>query len=300
MSVRPKKSLGQHFLAEPSVVRRIVGAVGAPPEAQVVEIGPGEGAMTGALLAQYPDLIALEIDGEAIAYLRRRFPTLDVREGDVLDVDWSALVRASGGAGTRDREKGLAISESALGSPSPPEASGASGDTSASPRSQDPSPCLYVAGNLPYYISSPILFALLEAREHIARAVVMVQKEVADRIVAPEGSKTYGTLSVYFSLLARAELLFDVPPEAFRPPPKVDSAVVAIDFSDPPEPGLDSAALRRVVRAAFGQRRKMLRNSLKGLAADTGREIPDWAATLRPEQISPADFVRLTHAFFSP
>ena len=262
MSVRPKKGLGQHFLAEPSVVRRIVDAVQAPPGAQVVEIGPGEGAMTGALLARYPDLIALEIDAEAIAHLRQRLPGLDLREGDVLDVEWAALA----------------------------EASGASGEGSA----------LYIAGNLPYYISSPILFALLDAREHIARAVVMVQKEVADRLVAPEGSKTYGTLSVYFALFARAELILDVPPQAFRPPPNVDSAVVAIDFTNPPEPGLDSASLRRVVRAAFGQRRKMLRNSLKPLAQELEREIPGWAATLRPEQVSPADFVRLTHAFFAP
>ena len=105
---------------------------------------------------------------------------------------------------------------------------------------------------------------------------------------------------MYFALLARAELLFDVDRRAFRPPPNVESAVVAIDFADPPEAELDSAALRRVVRAAFGQRRKMLRNSLKPLAQETGREIPEWAATLRPEQVSPADFVRLTHAFFSP
>ena len=276
MSVRPKKGLGQHFLAEPSVVHRIVDAVAAPPGAQVVEIGPGEGAMTGALLARYPDLIALEIDAEAIAHLRQRLPALDLREGDVLDVDWAALAREASGAVEQP-------------------ASGARGSGTPSARSH-----LHVVGNLPYYITSPILFSLLDARESVARAVVMVQKEVADRLVAPPGSKTYGTLSVYFALLARAELLFDVDRRAFRPPPNVESAVVAIDFTDPPEAELDSAALRRVVRAAFGQRRKMLRNSLKGIAAETGREIPAWASMLRPEQVSPADFVRLTHAFFSP
>ncbi|MEL6615900.1 MAG: rRNA adenine dimethyltransferase family protein [Bacteroidota bacterium] len=348
MSVRPKKGLGQHFLAEPSVVRRIVDAVQAPPEARVVEIGPGEGAMTGALLARYPDLIALEIDAEAIAHLRRRFPTLDVREGDVLEANWRALAGEERGKGEGERAASGVRSSTTPptrsplppgggqgeGRPGTPEASGDSlhsaeakppppagagtsprgggeieppealGVRGEDPASRIPHPAsLFVAGNLPYYISSPILFALLDAREHIARADVMVQKEVADRIVSPPGSKTYGTLSVYFSLFARAELLFDVPPEAFRPPPKVDSAVVALDFSPEagsPAEGLDSAALRRVVRAAFGQRRKMLRNSLKGLAAETGREVPDWAATLRPEQVAPADFVRLTHAFFSP
>ena len=156
-----------------------------------------------------------------------------------------------------------------------------------------------MVGNLPYYITSPILFSLLDAREHVARAVVMVQKEVADRIVAPPGSKTYGTLSVYFALFARAERLFNVGREAFRPPPKVESAVLALDFARAGGADVAFEALQRVVRAAFGQRRKMMRNSLKPLAAETGREIPDWAATLRPEQVSPADFVRLAHHFLS-
>ena len=126
----------------------------------------------------------------------------------------------------------------------------------------------------------------------------MVQKEVAERVASPHGSKAYGTLSVYFALYARTALLFDVPPGAFRPPPKVDSAVLALDFREPAgvASGVAFPALQRVVRAAFGQRRKMLRNSLKGLAAEAGRELPEWAATLRPEQVSPADFVRLTHA----
>ena len=271
MSVRPKKGLGQHFLADPGVVHRIVDAVEAPPEARVVEIGPGEGAMTGALLARYPSLVALEIDGEAVAHLRQRYPALDLREGDVLEADWSALARDLPPAA----------------STATPEASGAGS-----------APSLFVAGNLPYYITSPILLGLLDARAHVARAVVMVQKEVAERVASPHGSKTYGTLSVYFALYARTEPLFTVPPEAFRPPPKVDSAVLAIDFRRPaPEAGgVAFGALQRVVRAAFGQRRKMLRNSLGPLAASAGRGVPGWAATLRPEQVSPADFVRLTHA----
>lgn len=261
MSVRPKKSLGQHFLADPDAVRAIVDAVQAPPEAGVVEIGPGEGALTGALVRRYPGLVALEVDRESIAHLEGRFPALDVRQQDVLEADWRTLrVEAS--------------------------------------EAEAP---LYVVGNLPYYITSPILFALLDAREHVARAVVMIQKEVAERLVAEPGSKTYGTLSVYFALFADREWVIDVGREAFRPPPKVESAVVALTFAregSVKDPGVAFNSLQRVVRAAFGQRRKMMRNSLKPLASETGREVPEWAARLRPEQVSPDDFVRLTAHFF--
>ncbi|PAP77505.1 16S rRNA (adenine(1518)-N(6)/adenine(1519)-N(6))-dimethyltransferase RsmA [Rubrivirga marina] len=283
MSVRPKKRLGQHFLTDPNTIRKIVDAVDAPPGAQVVEIGPGEGALTGDLLRRYPDLIALEVDEEAITHLRTAYPRLDVRAGDVLDTNWGALRAgtAEGGAGTGqnvDRDRQAA------------EASGADESKAA----------LHVVGNLPYYITSPILFALLDAREHVARAVVMVQKEVADRIVAPHGSKTYGTLSVYFALYADARPLFDVSRHCFRPRPNVESAVVALDFASAEAPDVPFAALQRTVRAAFGQRRKMLRNSLGPLADGAGVEVPEWAATLRPEAVSPSDFVRLARHLGGP
>lgn len=251
MSVRPKKHLGQHFLTDEAVVRAIVGAAGDAPGG-LVEIGPGEGALTGALLARHPAMVALEVDPEAVAHLRRRFPALDVRETDVLEADWAALAGAAP---------------------------------------------LTVVGNLPYYITSPILLSLLAARAHVARAVVMVQKEVADRLVAPPGSKTYGTLSVYLALTSRAELLVDVPRHAFRPPPAVESAVVVVDF-DGRSPEAPFRDVRRVVRAAFGQRRKMLRNSLGPIAAETGRALPAWAATRRPEAVAPEEFDALARHFF--
>ena len=266
MSVRPKKRLGQHFLTDPEAVRRIVGAVAAPAGGRVVEIGPGEGALTGALLGRYPDLVALEVDPEAVAHLRARYPALDVRQGDVLDADWAALAGDGAHAG--------------------PAASGSAGEAGGAPG-------LHVVGNLPYYITSPILFALLDARRSVARAVVMVQKEVADRLAAPPGSKTYGTLSVYFSLFAKTSLLFDVPRQSFHPVPNVESAVVAVDFAAAAPPGVPFDALQRTVRAAFGQRRKMLRNSLGPLAQAAGVDLGDYA-TLRPEAVSPADFVHLT------
>ena len=268
MSVRPKKGLGQHFLVDDDAIRRIVEAVGdaeagAADGARVVEIGPGEGALTDALVRRFPEMVALEVDREAIGHLGRRHPGLDVRERDVLEADWAAL-------------------RSELATP-----------RDASPSADSEVPQLHVAGNLPYYISSPILFALLDARAHIARATVMVQEEVARRLASPPGSKAYGTLSVYFALFARVDYLFGVGPESFRPPPKVDSAVVAIDFRVEP-PAVAFADLQRVVRAAFGQRRKMLRNSLGPLAREAGVKLPAAFATRRPEAVSPRDFVTLT------
>ena len=255
MSVRPKKRLGQHFLHDAAVVQAIAEAVRAPAGSRTVEIGPGEGVLTAELLKATPSLTAIEVDPEAVAHLRSRFPRLDLREADVLDIDWPA-VHAEAGAGM---------------------------------------PPLTVVGNLPYYITSPILFSLLDARRHVGRAVVMVQREVAARLVAPPGSKTYGTLSVYFQLFARTRALFDVSRHAFRPPPAVESAVVEVDFTVTP-PDVPFEALQRVVKAAFGQRRKMFRNSVAPLFAAVGREMPAAFETLRPEAVSPADFVALAQA----
>src|SRR5690606_14958910 len=164
MSVRPKKSLGQHFLRDPNTIRKIAAAVGAPAGAPVVEIGPGTGALTEELLRHHPDLTAVEVDERAVAHLREALPGLDVRHQDVLDADWAALAEEKG-----DK--------------------------------------LWIVGNLPYYITSPILFSLLDARVHLRRAVVMMQKEVAERLVAAPRTKAYGILSVQTQLLARPTLL---------------------------------------------------------------------------------------------
>ena len=269
MSVRPKKRLGQHFLTDAAVVQAIADAVRPPAGSHVVEIGPGEGVLTAELLRAYPDLTAIEVDPEAAVHLRARFPRLDVREADVLDVNWERLKE---------------------------EAGPTAGSSPSTPQPLNPVRPLTVVGNLPYYITSPILFALLDARAHVGSAVVMVQKEVADRLVAPHGSKTYGTLSVYFQLFARTRPLFDVPRTAFRPPPNVESAVVAVDFAvDAPDVPFE--AVQRVVKAAFGQRRKMFRNSVAPLFAASGREMPAAFETLRPEAVPPAQFVALAQAF---
>lgn len=256
MSVRPKKSLGQHFLRDPNTIRKIAAAVGAPAGAPVVEIGPGTGALTEELLRLYPDLTAVEVDERAVAHLREALPGLDVRHQDVLDADWAALAGEKG-----DR--------------------------------------LWIVGNLPYYITSPILFSLLDARAHLRRAVVMMQKEVAERLVAVPRTKAYGILSVQTQLLCRPALLFDVSRNVFHPKPDVTSAVVALDF-DQPEPGVDVERLRRTVRTAFNQRRKTLRNSLGPITSETGLGVPEELAGRRPEALEPAEFVALARAIFPP
>jgi 16S rRNA (adenine1518-N6/adenine1519-N6)-dimethyltransferase len=156
---------------------------------------------------------------------------------------------------------------------------------------------LWVIGNLPYYITSPILFSLLDARTHIARAVVMMQKEVAERLVAPAGSKTYGILSVQTQLWSRPRLLFDVSRNVFYPRPDVESALISLDF-DQAAPAVDPEDLRQVVRTAFNQRRKTLRNSLKSVAEARQREVPGDVAGLRAEALTPQDFVALTRVLF--
>ncbi len=250
----PDKRLGQHFLTDTQLAERIVRAIGAPSDARVVEIGAGCGALSLPLQCRYPELIALEIDHRAVAFLKECAPDLNVIHCDVLKVDWAAMAKAAGG-------------------------------------------CLYVAGNLPYHITSPILFGLLAHRAYLTRAVLMMQREVADRLVARPGTKTYGGPSVTTQLLANPRVLFKVSPAAFWPRPSVDSAVVALDFNTRPEMEVDTDMLQRVVRTAFNQRRKMLRNSLGALASEYQLKIPGRWARSRPEELEPAGFVDIVQYF---
>ncbi len=249
---RPKQSLGQNFLHDPNVVRKIVDALRAPADAHVVEVGAGTGALTEALAERYARLTAIEIDERAVAVLRRTFPGLDVREQDVREFDWAAFAAEKGGP-------------------------------------------LYVISNMPYYLTSPLLFALLDAREFVREAVLTMQKEVAERIVAEPGTKTYGILSVVMQLYAEPELLFDVSPHVFYPRPDVTSAVVRLTYRPPEEDpfDVDPQWLRTVVRQAFNQRRKMLRNSSRAWTKERGVELPDDWGRRRPEALAPDDFVAI-------
>ena len=255
MNARPKKSFGQHFLHDRRYIERIVSAIAPHADDFVVEIGPGEGALTLPLLAAAGRLTAIELDTDLIPALQARAAgvgALHIIHADVLKVNFSALAHSHG------------------------------------------VPRLRLAGNLPYYISSPILFHCVEHFAAIADLHFMLQKEVVERMAAAPGSKVYGRLSVMLQLACRVEPLFEVPPEAFRPPPKVDSAVVRLlplaahERHDAP-----AADVHAVVKAAFGQRRKTLANARKPLLDSDAIRRADVDPKARAETLAPDDFVRL-------
>lgn len=250
MAHRARKRFGQHFLTDGGVIDAILHAVHATQDDVIVEIGPGQGAITAALAARAGHLHAVELDRDLVARLRRQYegnPNVTIHEADALAFDFSTL-------GER----------------------------------------LRIVGNLPYNISTPLLFHLLDFREHILDMHFMLQKEVVDRMAAGPGSKTYGRLSIMLGCYLNIESLFDVDKSAFDPPPEVTSAVVRLD---PLPPGSfdirDAALLSKLVSNAFMKRRKTIRNALKEHV-----DVSDLAAVgidpgLRPEQISIGKYVEL-------
>ena len=218
--------------------------VAPTPQDLVVEIGPGEGALTGELARRAGSVIALEVDRELAARLRARVLTnVDVRDADARTWAYGTLVRPEGGR-------------------------------------------VLVAGNLPYSVGKPILEALVVARTAIDEMALMLQKEVAERLAASPGSRTYGGLSVLTQLYCDVRLAMRVPPGAFRPPPKVDSAVVHLRVLPAPRvPLADERRFHTVVRAAFAQRRKMLANAI---AATLGIALPEARAATTRAGIDPA------------
>jgi 16S rRNA (adenine1518-N6/adenine1519-N6)-dimethyltransferase len=244
-----RKRFGQHFLHDPSVLERIFSAVDARPGEAVVEIGPGRGALTGRLLQAAGALDAIEIDRDLSAALREEFGG---NPGFVLH-----------------EQDALEFDFGAL----------------ARARGQR----LRVVGNLPYNVSTPLLFHLLREPGAIADLHVMLQKEVIDRIVAPPGGAAYGRLGVMLAPWVEAQLLFDVGPGAFRPPPRVWSSVARLIMRAEPAFPVD-ARYGRVVAAAFSQRRKTLRNALRSLLDATAMESCGIDPGARPETLSPAQF----------
>jgi len=249
---RPRKRFGQHFLRDAAVIQRIVAAIDPRPGQRLVEIGPGEGVLTGPVLARAGRLEVVELDRDLAADLTRRLGEpagLVVHQADALRFDFSSLA-----AGER----------------------------------------LRVIGNLPYNISTPLLFHLFSQAEVIEDMVFMLQKEVVDRLVAEPGSRQYGRLSVMARFYCSMDWLFDVGPEAFHPPPRVDSAIIrirprALDEADRAlHPALDA-----VVRAAFNQKRKTIRNSLKGVVDSGQIEATGVDPGARPETLSLDAFLNL-------
>lgn len=244
--VRAKKSLGQHFLRDQNIARKITESL-LPVTDEVLEIGPGMGVLTRILLASPSFSVrAIDIDRESIEYLHTELPEHKDRilYGDFLKMDIMELY-------------------------------------------QKP---FSVIGNLPYNISSQIFFRIIENRELVTQVVCMIQKEVAERISAPHGNKTYGILSVFLQTFYNIEYLFTVGEKVFDPPPKVKSAVIRLTRNDRKELGCDEKLFFQVVKTGFNQRRKTLRNSIRGLLPP-GFES-DYLS-LRPEQLSVTDFLQL-------
>lgn len=248
MSIRPKKSLGQHFLTDQNIIEKIASSVMAEDGHRVIEIGPGTGALTEALLDRFVDVHAVELDQRAIKVLEEKYPQLPVHHQDVLKVDWSEL--------SIGKKK------------------------------------THVVGNLPYYITSQILFALLESRGVLADAILMMQKEVAERLVSDIRTKEYGILSVQTQLMSSPEILFPVSRHCFSPPPNVESAVVRLTF-DKAKLSCTDAHLKTVVRTAFNQRRKKLSNALKPILDK--KDLPEgFNYDKRPEAWPPDVYEKLT------
>jgi 16S rRNA (adenine1518-N6/adenine1519-N6)-dimethyltransferase len=235
-----RQKLGQHFLADQSVLQRIAEAVCAKGEPLMVEIGPGKGALTQYLLSRAKHVAAVEIDPELAQYLTQRFPALEVVRGDAMKVDFGKWPGAP------------------------------------------------IAGNLPYYVATPIISRVVRLGRP---SVFLIQKEVAERITATPGGREYGYFSVEVQLFAEARLLFTVKPDAFRPPPKVESAVIEL-VPRVAFPELASEAFLKFVSRAFLQKRKTLRNNLGSLFP---KELLDAQpeGSMRAEQLSIAQFADL-------
>ena len=262
---RPRRRFGQHFLVDRTVVRQIVDVIRPRADEGVVEIGPGRGVLTWPLSARLDRLVAVEIDRDLAEYLRGRISSPVLR-----------LIEGD----VLDLDLCKVTEEESFQK-------------------------LLVVGNIPYNITAPLIFRLLEQSSCVSRAILMVQYEVARRLVAEPGSRDYSLLSVLLSMHAHAEVRLRVGRRSFRPPPKVESAVVEIEFSAAcRRPVRDEGIFNRVVRTAFGQRRKMLRNSLLGMAQDGQRgeleaisEEADIDFMRRPETLSLEEFIRVSDAF---
>ncbi|MCQ2342392.1 MAG: 16S rRNA (adenine(1518)-N(6)/adenine(1519)-N(6))-dimethyltransferase RsmA [Paludibacteraceae bacterium] len=245
--VRAKKSLGQHFLKDLGVARRIAETISS---GRVLEIGPGMGVLTQFLLQNANiDLTAIELDSESVRYLKEYYPELHLIEGDFLKLDLNVLY---------------------------PE-----GD-------------FCVIGNYPYNISSQIFFKVLDFKDRIPVCSGMIQKEVAERLASGPGNKSYGILSVLLQAWYDIEYLETVPEYVFAPPPKVKSAVIRMTRNNRTTLGCDEKYFKTVVKTAFNQRRKQMRNSLQQLAGKGNPILEENIFTRRPEQLSVDEFVELT------
>lgn len=252
---RARKRFGQNFLHDQGIIRRIVSSVHPLPKHRLLEIGPGQGAITEELLESGCELSVIELDRDLLPILEEKFSAKSnfrLFQGDALKFDIQALA---------GEDK------------------------------------LRVVGNLPYNISTPLIFHLLSQQSGIADMHFMLQKEVVERLAASSGSKAYGRLSIMAQYYCQVENLFEVPPEAFSPRPKVQSAIVRLTpHQTLPHPAKDVEKLQQVLRSAFNQRRKTLRNNLKELISSDALEKLGIDPGLRPERLELADFVAIANS----
>jgi len=247
--VKPKKSLGQHFLNDKNIARKIIDSLTWNNYNCVVEIGPGMGVLTGFLLGlPGRNVRFIEIDRASVEYLNVKYPEIKDRliSADVLGIDFKILFNEP----------------------------------------------FAVIGNFPYNISSQLFFRILEAKSLVTETVCMIQKEVAVRIASPPGSKDYGILSVLLQAWYKIEYLFTVPPQVFTPPPRVNSAVIRLTRNTTEKLPCNDDFFKKVVKTAFNQRRKTLRNSLKNILLNLDATGPVFQK--RPEQLGVEEFINLT------
>lgn len=256
--LRPRKSLGQNFLQDENICRKIIAGIAPAAGDIVVEIGPGEGALTKYLAESVRALVVIDVDKRVIELMLERFPAVIVLHQDFLETSIEELARLHNSS-------------------------------------------LRIVGNIPYNITSPILFHVLDHRAQVFDLTIMIQKEVARRMVAKPGTKDYGILSVFCQMFADVELLFDVSPNAFYPKPTVTSSVVQLTMLHSPRFAVeDEQFFRSMVRSVFGKRRKTLRNSLSYFV-----ENPDillsggWDLTKRPEDLTIEQLAGLSNELFA-
>ena len=277
--IKAKKSLGQNFLSDPRIARRIIDTVAPQPTDLIIEIGPGTGALTRMLAESAGRVLAVEIDPRLIDELRRgiKADNLSIIEADALAANWVELIRTASRP-WRSR------------TPQPGE------------------PRVRVVANLPYYISTPIIERLIALRERLFDLTLMLQKEVVERIASAPGSRDYGYLSVLVQYYCVARKLFEVPPSAFRPAPKVNSAILHLKMREQPAVAVtDEARFFALVRAAFAQRRKTILNNLKAAmpalhftqAPETALRDAGIEPQRRAETLSLDEFSALSHALWS-
>lgn len=247
--IRPLKRFGQNYLTDNNILNKIVDEIDPRPGDNLIEIGPGRGALTEKLLARIPSLTAVEIDKRVADELKEKFPALELIRGDFLNTDLTHYA-----AGRKIR----------------------------------------IAGNIPYNLTSPIIFHLITNKDAVDDAVLMVQHEVALRMSGKKGTKDYGILSLILNYFTEVKYCFKVSPNVFYPKPKVHSAVVHLKFKELNAPEIVNKTFISIVKASFGNRRKTLKNSLSNSIfgelnfADSGIDL-----SLRAEQLNPEDFIAL-------